>query len=88
MLALLRLLAIGAVVLTPIYAALSIWSRRVRRRRLEAAWDAAQGPDGRDAYVAEGLAEYDRSLRRKLILGVYVLPLCLIGLIVYLTNFH
>ena len=31
---------------------------------------------------------YDHSLRRKLILGVYLLPLCLIGLIVYLTNFH
>ena len=88
MLALLRLLGVGFVVLTVVYAGLSLWSRRVRRRKLEAEWDAAQGPGGRDAFVAEGLADYDRTLRRKLILGVYVIPLCLIGLIVYLTNFH
>lgn len=88
MLALLRLLGIGFVVLTVIYAALSLWSRRVRRRKLEAEWNEAQGPGGRAAFVEAGLAEYDQSLRRKLILGVYVVPLCLIGLIVYLTNFH
>jgi len=88
MLALLRLLGVGFVVLTVVYAGLSLWSRRVRRRKLGAEWDAAQGPAAREAFVAEGLADYDRSLRRKLILGVYVIPLCLIGLIVYLTNFH
>lgn len=88
MLALLRLLLIGFAVLTVIYAALSLWSRRVRRRRLEREWDEAQGPGSRERFVADGLRHYDRSLRRKLILGVYILPLCLIALITYLTNFH
>lgn len=88
MLALLRLLAICFVALTVVYVTLSLWSRGVRRRRLERDWDEARGPGDRDTFVAEGLRTYDHSLRRKLILGVYLLPLCLIGLIVYLTNFH
>ena len=88
MLDLLRLLLIGFAVLTVIYAALSLWSRRVRRRRLGREWDEAQGPGSRERFVADGLRHYDRSLRRKLILGVYILPLCLIALITYLTNFN
>ncbi|MCR8549081.1 hypothetical protein M4578_14680 [Salipiger sp. P9] len=88
MLALARFLGIGFIVLTVIYVALSLWSRSVRRRKLELAWDEAQGPGPRDRFVEEGLKEYDHSLRRKLILGVYILPLCLIALITYLTNFY
>ncbi|WP_417723086.1 hypothetical protein [Salipiger sp.] len=88
MLALLRLVIIGFVVLTAIYVALSIWSRRVRRGKLGLEWDEAQGPGAREAFVEEGLRDYDRSLRRKLILGVYVVPVCVVALIVYLTNYH
>ncbi|APZ52484.1 hypothetical protein [Salipiger abyssi] len=88
MLALLRLLGIGFVLLTVVYVALSLWSRSVRRRKLEQEWDEAQGPGTRDRFVEEGLKDYDHSLRRKLILGVYILPLCLMALIIYLTNFY
>ena len=41
----------------------------------------------REAYVRHGLKDYDGSLRRKLILGVYVVPMALVGLIIYLVNF-
>jgi hypothetical protein len=37
--------------------------------------------------VREGLAVYDRSLRRKLIFGVYLVPLAVIGTIVYVVNY-
>jgi hypothetical protein len=33
------------------------------------------------------LEEYDGSVRRKLILGVYVIPTAVIAIIIYLTNF-
>ena len=36
----------------------------------------------------DGLRDYDRSLRRKLILGVYVIPVIIVSVIIYLTNFH
>ena len=33
------------------------------------------------------LNEYDGSVRRKLILGVYIIPTVLVAVIIYLTNF-
>lgn len=86
MFALLRLLLLIFIVMTVVYIALSRWSRRVRRRRLTEDWTPQDGD--LEAYLARGLDAYDHSLRRKLILGVYILPLCLIGVIVYLTNFQ
>ncbi|PRY22497.1 hypothetical protein CLV78_10637 [Aliiruegeria haliotis] len=42
----------------------------------------------REGFIKAGLADYDDSLRRKLILGVYVVPILLIGTIIYFTNFN
>ncbi|MEL6619318.1 MAG: hypothetical protein AAFP16_10615 [Pseudomonadota bacterium] len=83
----LRLLIVTFVVLSVIYLALSLYSRAKARDRLEAEWDEGGVNMPREAYVREGLRDYDTSLRRKLILGVYVVPICLISLIVYLVNF-
>lgn len=83
----LQLMIVSFVVLSVIYISLSLYSRARARDRLEAEWDAGSQELPREAYVRAGLQEYDGSLRRKLILGVYVVPLCLIGLIVYLVNF-
>ncbi|WP_299966261.1 hypothetical protein [uncultured Roseobacter sp.] len=87
MAALARMLFIGFIVLTIIYVCLSFYSRAVRRRKLEAEWDAARGPGNRELFVREGLEAYDGSLRRKLILGVYVVPSVAVALLIYLTNF-
>ncbi len=87
MIALVRLVVIGFIVLTVIYVCLSFYSRSVRRDKLEAEWDENKGPGDRDSFVAEGLEAYDGSLRRKLILGVYVVPTLTVALIIYLTNF-
>ncbi len=88
MAALLKLVVFGGIILTVIYIALSIYSRRVRRGKLEAEWLAAGKPGSEDAYVKAGLKEYDSSLRRKLILGVYVVPVVTVSAIVYFTNFN
>lgn len=87
MLALLRLIIALLIVLTVVYVCLSLYSRRVRRGKLEAAWEMEGRRGDRDAFIRQGLAEYDGSLRRKLILGVYVVPLTAIAIIVYVTNF-
>lgn len=88
MFALARLTVIGFVVLTVVYFCLSIYSRSVRRSKLRAEFDAAGKSGDREAFVQEGLQEYDQSLRRKLILGVYVVPVVVVSIIIYLTNFH
>ncbi len=88
MLALLRLIVIGFVVLTIIYIALSIYSRRVRRGKLYQNWEDGPRLVDRDIFVQRGLKRYDGSIRRKLILGVYIVPVGLVILTVYLTNFN
>ena len=88
MLALFRLLFILLIVQTIIYAGLSFYSRRVRRAKLAARWDAKEVlTSDREAFIERGLKKYDRSFRRKLILGVYIVPLGAIAILVYVTNF-
>ncbi|MGB7241113.1 MAG: hypothetical protein WBC93_03370, partial [Sulfitobacter sp.] len=79
MFALGRLVVLGFVILTVIYICLSLYSRAVRRGKLRAEWDENNGPGDRDAFVDKGLEDYDGSLRRKLILGVYVVPVILVS---------
>ena len=87
MFALARLIFVGFIVLTVIYVCLSLYSRSVRRGKLRAEWDEEGYEGDRDAFVEQGLQEYDQSLRRKLILGVYIIPVTVVAVIIYLTNF-
>jgi hypothetical protein len=86
-LALLKLVLIGGAILTVIYIALSIWSRRMRRGRLTREWEDTGRPGNREAFIEAGLKEYEGSMRRKLILGVYIVPVAVIAAIIYWTNF-
>ena len=87
MLALARLVVMGFVVLTVIYVCLSFYSRSVRRSKLRKKWYEGKQLVDRDTFVKRGLERYDGSIRRKLILGVYIVPVVLVGAIIYLTNF-
>lgn len=87
MLGLLRLIVIGFVVLSIIYVGLSIYSRRVRRGKLYRKWQDGPRLVDRDRFVQRGLRKYDGSVRRKLLLGVYVIPVGVVIVIIYLTNF-
>lgn len=82
-----RFLIVAFVILTVIYAALSLWSRHVRRGKLREAWIEDGRVGDRDAYVQAGLRDYDGSLRRRLILLVYVVPMAAVAAIVYLVNY-
>ena len=88
MIALARLMVIGFIVLTIIYVCLSLYSRSVRKGKLKDWWEEEGRPGDLDSYIDKGLEEYDGSLRRKLILGVYVVPFTVMCIIIYFTNFH
>lgn len=75
------------IVLTIIYVALSLYSRRVRRGKLEAYWEEQDQTGDREAFVELGLKKYDESLRRKLIWGVYIVPVSVVGVLVYVMNY-
>lgn len=85
--AVVRIFFMAFVVLTVIYVSVSLYSRAVRKGKLEQAW-IEEGREGdQDAYVKAGLVDYDSSLRRRLILGVYVIPMVIVGTILYLVNY-
>lgn len=88
MLALGRLIVIGFVVLTVIYIGVSIWSRGVRKRKLRREWDEEIQTGDRDDFVEKGLDEYEESFRRKLIWLVYIIPVAIVVLIIYMMNFY
>jgi len=87
MIAFARLMIFGFIFLTIVYICIVFYSRSVRKAKLGDEWDADIKEGDREAFIQEGLAEYESSLRRKLILGVYVVPICVVMLILYLTNF-
>lgn len=87
MFGLLRLLLILLVIQTIAYAALSFYSRGIRRRKLESWWDEKGKSGNKDAFVERGLHVYDNSFRRKLILGVYIVPWVAIGALIYIVNY-
>lgn len=83
-----RLFIFAFIVLTVIYVSISLYSRALRREKLERQWDEEAGQQGdREAFVREGLELYDKSLRRRLILAVYIIPVAIVGTIIYLVNY-
>ena len=85
--AFLKLLVFGLIGLTIIYLSLSVYSASLRRERLEKTYDADPVPgQSREAFVAAGMARYRSSLRPKLLLAVYVVPVVVVGLIIYVIN--
>ena len=87
MLAPLRLLFFMLIVQTVVYVLISVYSRAVRKSKLKRHWKKKGLTIDRGTYVQRGLKKYDGSIRRKLILLVYTIPLGAIALLVYVMNF-
>ncbi|PUB14138.1 hypothetical protein [Yoonia sediminilitoris] len=85
-----KLVVFGAIALTIIYFSISLYSKSVRRERLEDQFDEdppeGAGPEDRDAFVAKGMTEYENSIRPKLIGLVFVVPVIAISVIIYIVN--
>ncbi|EAQ24243.1 MULTISPECIES: hypothetical protein [unclassified Roseovarius] len=88
MLALMRLLIFGLIVLTLLYLGISWYSRSQRRQKMEHDWEEAGRPGDREAYIEAGMIQYQHSLRRRLILLVYIVPVTTVAVVIYMTNFR
>ncbi|NSX53432.1 hypothetical protein [Parasulfitobacter algicola] len=85
--AVLRLIFVGFFILTIIYGIAALYSRSVRKAKLAQEWDTEIQQGDRDAFIREGLREYSGSFRRKLLFGIYIVPVLVILTIIYITNF-
>lgn len=73
--------------LSVLYLLISVYARSLERERLEKRWDAGHGEGDRQTYIQLGLERYRKSLRRRLLWGVYIVPLVVIGVLIYVLNF-
>lgn len=87
MIGLMRLVIGLAVVLTVVYWCLVFYLRAVERDRLEAEWEDERPPLPKHTFVENGIREYQGSLRRKLLWGVYIVPIGAICTLIYLINY-
>ncbi|HQY42941.1 MAG TPA: hypothetical protein PK450_02090 [Paracoccaceae bacterium] len=92
MIAFVRLMVFAFVGLSILYLIVSIYSRSVRREKLEKRWDAevheGQGETERTAYIEEGMRAYEHGLKKRLIWLVYVIPMIAFAVIIYLVNWE
>jgi len=87
----LRLAFMMYVLLTIIYFFTSLYSRSVRREKLEKEWDtdpAREGslPDERTAFLEAGMQAYEKGLKRRLLWLIYVIPTIGFAATVYFVN--
>ncbi len=80
-------LAFGAFVgLTVVYLLVSVYSRSVRREKLEKRFDDGGVAGDRDAYIDAGMIKYRHGLRRRLIVLVYIVPIIAAATTAYFVN--
>ncbi len=87
---LIRLIVFGFLFLSVIYLAVAWYSRSVRHEKLEKEWDEDH-PDGgdrakRQTFITQGMIDYNDSIRPKLLLLIYIVPMLFVGAILYITN--
>ncbi|MCW1950428.1 MAG: hypothetical protein KIH44_003555 [Octadecabacter sp.] len=85
-----RLVVFGFLILSVLYLCITLYSRSVRREKLEDEWDGnppeGATPELRASFVKDGMAKYESGLRKKLILLVFIIPPFVIGTIIYFIN--
>ncbi len=88
MFAILRAVVVAFIGLSVVYLLVSVYSRSVRREKLEKHFDAGGVEGARDAYIEEGMRAYEMGLRRRLIWLVYIIPMVVVGVTIYLVNYQ
>ena len=82
-----KLALFGMIGLSVLYLLIGIYARSVQREALERQWDEGDGAGERADYVREGMDAYRNSLRRRLILLVFVLPVVAVAVVIWAINF-
>lgn len=82
-----RLALTFILTLAILYKALAVYMRFRHRLALHKRWEHKVTTTRRATFIRQGMQQYDRSLQRKLIHLVYVMPPSAILLTLYVTNY-
>ena len=74
------------LILTTIYVALTLTNRMKEKDRLRERYIETKPSVDQDDYVTQGMVKYNRSLKAKLLFGVYIAPIVLFGLLIFLAQ--
>lgn len=84
----LRLGFLALIGLTVVYFIAGVYSRSVRREKLEKRW-VSQGLAGdRDAWIEEGMRAYEKGLKKRLLWLIYILPMLAFCATIYFINWN
>lgn len=87
MIGMIRLAVFGSIAIGVIYLIVSFYSRSVRKEKLEKKWVETGSIGSEEDFVKAGLKAYDGSLRRKALMLILIVPIILVGVMIYVTNF-
>ncbi len=79
--------------LTIAYFLTSIYSRSVRREKLEKAWDTDPAREGvsaneRTAFIDAGMQHYEKGLKKRLLWLIYIIPTIGFAATIYFVNWY
>ncbi len=72
------------VLLTFVYIGLTLTNRLREKDRLKDAFPTAETELQKEDFIDAGMAKYNKSLKAKLVFGVYLIPIALLALLIYL----
>jgi len=75
------------LILSVIYILLSTSGRLRQRKRLNSQYNASKSDTNKDEFITNGMVKYDRSMRPKLFLFVFIIPIIIIGTLIFLAQY-
>ena len=86
-----RNIVIIFVLLSVVFVLLSTWARFRQRAKLNTEYKALDKPQeskmSKDVFIEKGMQKYNRSLKPKLIFGVFLVPLAASAILIYLAQY-
>lgn len=82
-----RLAIVLFIALSLLYVLVALYARSRAKERLEKRWAAKPHAGNRRDFIRAGLKLYDKSMRKRLLLAIYIVPPLGIAVMIWLTNF-
>jgi len=83
----LRNLILIVFILSVIYTLLSVTGRIRARKRLQTEFEAKKLEGEPTEFITQGLVKYDKSMRPKLFLFVFIIPILIVATLIYLAQY-